>query len=255
MGSISGPVVLIQDQWDGGNFSHFLFDWIFRIVVFCDHVADAKDFTFIIGGKPTDFHREVMSCLVEWLGLKETSFFWPDQEMVFSLEMGIYTFSDVKLSPSHPAYMAHKYAIDIIANIADRLKIVPGNVERVYISREDAALRRVVDERQLIERLTSLRYEPVSLSKLTVRDQFSVVSGARSIIAPHGMGLTHVALRNRAVDLLELFHPTGGTDAYAFIARAKGYPYAHLVGKDLKDGKANYHIDVEEVFGIARNMS
>jgi hypothetical protein len=253
--TIKGPAVLIQDLGDGTNFSHFLFDWMLRLVLFCERVGNARDYTFIMGGQVTAFHKEVMTCVREWLGLPESCFFWPERGVTLGLPEGIFVFSDSKENSLHPAYMAHEYGMNVIKTIAGRLKIEPAAFDRVYISRGDAALRRIAEEGPLVERLAAMNYKIIRLSELNMREQFSVVAGAKSIIAPHGMGLTHIALRDGPLDLLELFHPRFGTDAYAFIAGAKKYCHAHLVGRELGDEKGSYEVDVDKVVAFSRMMT
>jgi hypothetical protein len=246
--AVKGQAVLIQDRGHGANFAHFLLDSMLRLVWFCERVGNACDYTFIMGGYMTEFHREVLGCVRDWLNLPESCFYWPQREETLSLAQGIFAFSDTVRHSAHPAYMMHPDAMRVIDEIASRLRIEPGADARVYVSRGDAALRRIANEEALVEKLTAMKYRSVKLAELSM-------AGAKSIIAPHGMGLTHLALRGGSLDMLELFHPKHGSDAYAFLAGAKRFSHGFLVGRELGDMKADYEIDVEQMLNFAKIMA
>ena len=82
------------------------------------------------------------------------------------------------------------------------------------------------------------------MSRLTILEQFAIVRGARWLLGAHGMGFTHTLFHGTdPLTILEIFHPTLGTDAYAMMSKALGFNYEFLVGDDMKDNRGSYKID------------
>jgi capsular polysaccharide biosynthesis protein len=64
--------------------------------------------------------------------------------------------------------------------------------KKIYITRNDALTRRVVNEQEVIEELTKIGFEIFSLEGLSIVDQAKLFSMAKIVVAPHGAGLTNL---------------------------------------------------------------
>ena len=60
---------------------------------------------------------------------------------------------------------------------------------RIYVSRGDAAFRRVVNESEVIRALEGVGFEPYTLSDMSFAEQVTLFARAEVVIAPHGAGL------------------------------------------------------------------
>jgi capsular polysaccharide biosynthesis protein len=165
-------------------------------------------------------------------------------------------FSDHNLIPLHPAQMAHPRSVEMLRALAndvgspgDLAASEPGVGERIYISRDDAALRRVANEAEISAIAREAGFASIRMSDYSLTGQIAVMRGARYVIGPHGMGLTHMIFNRGPLGILELFHPTLGTDAYAMMSRALGFDYHWMVGEAIDDHKASYRIDPNEFAG------
>jgi capsular polysaccharide biosynthesis protein len=76
-------------------------------------------------------------------------------------------------------------------------------------------------------------------------EQISLVRGADIIVAPHGMGLTHIAFHNGKPLIIELHNTCIGSDSYAFMAHALGFKYHAIMGKDQREDP--FHFEVAPV--------
>ncbi len=160
----------------------------------------------------------------------------------------IYFFSDQKHPIMHPLHMGDVETLRLVRELfADCIPAVGGGPERIYISRRDAPMRQLRNEAELVARLKARGYVDICLSELSLREQMRVVGGARSIVAPHGMGLTHILFNRDGGELLELFNPVVGTDAYAFAAKALGMRYGYVLGQEDGTDQAGFIVDVDEV--------
>jgi Glycosyltransferase 61 len=260
----SRDIVIVQDRFPGANFSHFLFDWVTRIGLICkSRIVDYKNCMFAMGGMPGRFEQLVLGALASELGISESQFFFPSEGTLFTGDFRVTWFSDQVESYLHPAQMAHPSSVSLLRRIAARLNTEKsgGRPEAVgfplvYISRFDAGRRRVSNELELSASLRALGFESVVLGDLSVERQLALVSGAKHVVAPHGMGLTHISLHPGAPTLIELHNPFHGTDAYALLARAMGFSYQCVVGCPTQNGFDDFQIAVDAVVdAISKNFA
>ena len=229
-------LVIVQDGFEGSNFSHFLFDWVSRIGHFVNAgLEDPSSCTFVMGGIPIDFHFYVIQALCEIYSLREEQFIFPQEPQIWHNAGPIYFFSDFRAGSMHPANMAHRRSMAIVREVCSRIATPSGDIKRVYISRGDTPLRRIANERELFLQLKSFGFVQVQLASLPWLEQVALSCAARMVIvAPHGMGLTHLAFHEGQPLIVELHNPVIGTDTYAFPARALGFRYrACMLGTDL----------------------
>ncbi|TKX52297.1 glycosyltransferase family 61 protein, partial [Halorubrum sp. SS7] len=75
---------------------------------------------------------------------------------------------------------------------------------RVYISRDDADERRVVNETQVVRLLEDYGFSRVILSNLSLAEQIVLFYQADVVIGPHGAGLLN-AVYSEDVQVIEIF--------------------------------------------------
>ena len=244
-------VVLVQDVFEGTNYSHFLFDWIPRLGLFLNSgLADPASCMFVMGGAPAEFHFHVIQAMCEIYSLNEKQFVFPESPQLWHIDGPVYFFSDLKETIMHPAHMANRRSMAIMRDVASRIRTPPSDVKRIYISRGDTPLRRIANEAELSCQLRSLGFVEVQLAAIPFLEQIRLVRGADVIVAPHGMGLTHIAFHERGLLVVELHNPAIGTDAYAFISHALGFRYRAILGASLEGEGHHFTIQARDVIGV-----
>jgi Glycosyltransferase 61/Domain of unknown function (DUF4214) len=247
-------VVIVRDYFTGSNFSHFLFDAVTRIGHFCrSSETDYKNALFIFGGLPLEFHRLVLSAAERCFGITSEQCFFPKRGLNLRSERRVFWFSDQQ-AIIHPAQYFHPHSVEILRDLGAAIDLPSSNLRRLYVSRSDAHQRMVENESDLIHELRKLDFEIVRLKDLPILDQFTLMTGAECIVSPHGMGLTHLALRQKTVALVELFHPTIATTAYALLAKAYGFTYRSVIGDEVEGPAHNFVIDVDQVLEELRGL-
>lgn len=98
--------------------------------------------------------------------------------------------------------------------------------ERIFISRSDATLRRIVNKSSIKKVLTEYNIRPVILNDMTVKGQASLFSQASLIIAPHGAGLANCVFSTDAT-IIELYGQKKST-TFQRIAEVNGLEYHRL---------------------------
>jgi capsular polysaccharide biosynthesis protein len=245
---MEGPVILVQDYGDGSNFAHFAFDWLPRIMYAIETgIADPSRSTFVMGGRKVPFQVLLLETLFPIYGLDWGNFLFPERRITLELKNSFTFFSDQRLIPLHPAQMAAPRSVELILTVCNRVAapIEHPNAERIFISREDARFRRILNESELAAIAVRSGYKIVRMSDYDIRQQIGLMRGARHIVGAHGMGLTQLVFNRGPVRILELFHPSLGTDAYMMMSRALGMNYQWMIGEAIEDNKASYRIDPE----------
>jgi hypothetical protein len=101
---------------------------------------------------------------------------------------------------------------------------------RLYISREDATKRRIVNETDLLKELVRCGFEAVTLSGMSFADQARLFNEAEIIVGPHGAGFTNAVFAQAGATLIELFSPIYIDWCYRQLANACGHRYGFMIG-------------------------
>ncbi|MDB5642642.1 MAG: glycosyltransferase family 61 protein [Hyphomicrobiales bacterium] len=98
----------------------------------------------------------------------------------------------------------------------------------IYLSRNDAARRRVVNEEDLFARLEPLGFERVVLGALSVAEQARVFASARMILAPHGAGCTNLVFATPGSTFLEFMPDNGHHVSFEMLTSLLGVKYGRI---------------------------
>lgn len=79
--------------------------------------------------------------------------------------------------------------------------------KRLYLSRQTARYRKVINEPELIQYLQKQGFSVITLDEYTVREQAQLFANAEVIVAPHGAALTNLVFCQPKTTVLELFSP------------------------------------------------
>lgn len=82
--------------------------------------------------------------------------------------------------------------------------VAAGPGRRIYVSRRDASLRRLVNEDELIAELGKFDFSVIVPGQMTVESQARCFSEATVIVGPHGSGLTNMVFAPSGASVIEL---------------------------------------------------
>ncbi|NMM51317.1 glycosyltransferase family 61 protein [Paenibacillus aquistagni] len=105
------------------------------------------------------------------------------------------------------------------------------SAERIYISRRQAGIRKVVNEEavyQLLARQGFVRYD---LESLSVAEQIQLFSQAKVIVSIHGAALANLAFAAPQTKVIEWFHPEYVMPTYWMISNHNQLDYYYLLGE------------------------
>jgi hypothetical protein len=250
---VDGDVVAIGDKFRGRNISHFTLCWMNRVGMFCAARPDrAGSATFVGPATPGAYHEMVLAGVCRAYGLDRRQFVFPPVPVCLQPSGRVFWFSDSGWTPnSHPAHLLHPESVLHLRRLGHGVRAVAGGQvgalsRRVYISRADAAHRRVANEDELLPLLAERGFQVLQLARMPPAEQTAAIAAADIVVAPHGAGLTHLAFTSRRPKVVELFNPHRGTDAYCGLARSLGCDYRWLLGTEVPGGR-HFSINPEEL--------
>ncbi|NER47320.1 MAG: DUF563 domain-containing protein, partial [Symploca sp. SIO1A3] len=106
-------------------------------------------------------------------------------------------------------------------------------IERLYISRQSANNRLVINEQEVISFLYQFGFTSVSLEVMTVRQQAALLAQAKVVISPHGSGLTNIVFCSPGTKVIEIFSPNYVYHCYWLLSNLVGVEYYYLLGETL----------------------
>jgi capsular polysaccharide biosynthesis protein len=146
-----------------------------------------------------------------------------------------------------------------VARFYDRLRVpTPAGPQRIYVTRRDAAVRRLKNEDQLLDRLGRLGFKAVELAALPFGEQIGLFRASEFVVGVHGAGLSHVSNMPPGGRVLEILHPRRFWPTYRALAARRRLRYGFAVGTDgpprITGDGFDFEIDVEKVAGLVERM-
>ena len=121
-------------------------------------------------------------------------------------------------------------------------------IKKIYISREGASCRRIINEDLILSKLTCLGFKKFKLENISFHDQITLFANADIVVAPHGAGLANIIFckpGTKIVELmpsghnLELFNNNRFFYLYQNIARYMNLNYEMFTGTGLVNPTSN----------------
>ena len=127
-----------------------------------------------------------------------------------------------------------------ILNLVDKISVADiGGAKKIFISRRDTQKRGLTNEVDVTKLVERYGYETVLLSDLTIVQQISLFRNAKSIIAPHGAGLTNTIFSRPGTEVIELFPDDYVNPCFYSIAISRELIYAASVNPVMASN--DYH--------------
>lgn len=130
-----------------------------------------------------------------------------------------------------------------------------GAEPRVYLSREDAASRRLSNEAELTRLLESYGFKRYVPGSMTFEEQVSVCGGARAVVAVHGAAMANMVFCPPGAKILEIYTPLHRVTSMVLLARACGHEHRFVPARTLSLGRdhnpllGNWEVDLDAMAG------
>ena len=212
------------------GYYHWIFESLPRLKLL-EEVIDEIDY-LIVPYNLKRFHLETLSLL----GFPE--------EKLLKIRDGGHLLCENLFVPSVSS--VSKWACDFL-----RESFIPEDVAEphrlIYISRNDALYRKIVNEEEVEDYLRDIGFEIVQMSELSFLEGVKICAEARIVVGPHGAGLSNTVFCRNA-KILEMFSPSyvGG---FWILANQLGNEYYYLLGEDAPGNSPlpwrNFKVDMK----------
>jgi hypothetical protein len=118
---------------------------------------------------------------------------------------------------------------------------------RIFISRSDAAIRRLADEDVVMARLESLGFERALLGCMPFVEQVHLFHSASVVVGMHGAGLSNIAFMPRGGKVVEILTPDRLWPTYRGVAARSGlehFPYVGTRAGEICETDSDVSVDV-----------
>ncbi len=124
-----------------------------------------------------------------------------------------------------------------------------GEFPYLYITRGDAPKRKVVNEAEVVAALQEQGFVPFALSKYSLKEAIYLFKNARTVVAPHGAGLTNLLFCQPGTRVIEVFSDKFVNHYFYELATSLGLNYEFSIGMPLhnKEVKSRYEGIDEDV--------
>ena len=120
--------------------------------------------------------------------------------------------------------------------------------DKLYVSRVDAKMRRIVNEDELIEELDALGFDVVVPGRFSVAEQAQIFSNARLIVGAHGNGPTNMIFAPHGAAVVELFGANFVHGVYAWLAHLCKHHYRYFIFERYNsDNTQHFHVSAKSV--------
>jgi hypothetical protein len=232
-------MVLAYPHWARDNYYHWLLEFLPRLAPVIDpetpgFLSEWRNAQIIVPPRLQPWMRETMRAL----GLPEGSRYESTGEqlqchrLLFCSRLG----RPMNTPRWAIEWLRSRFLKNVPAKIARR--------KRLFVSRRNAAKRRLVNEQEIEAVLHAEGFETVVLEGMSVAEQARVFAEAEIIVAPHGAGLANVVFARNA-RVIEIFEPSWVWPTFCALSLDSDNDYQCLVGRTVNG--VDIHIEVDEV--------
>lgn len=210
--------VWIFDEWSD-NYFHWFTDALPRLL------AAEKSYSFKEVLLPKSFERySYISSSLSLLGYQPHYI----TKKIFVNEL---------ILPNHTAATGN-YNRELVNEVREKflLKNISEADKKIYISREMAKIRRVLNERELTEILKKFNYEIHYFENYTLEKQISIMAETKILVSLHGAGLTNMLFMRKNGKVLEIRSENDNhNNCYFSLASELGLDYYYELGSSEKE--------------------
>lgn len=123
---------------------------------------------------------------------------------------------------------------------------------RIYLTRADAAQRRVLNEPEVIEFLAQLGFEVVCPGGLSFAEQIELFRTVSVVVAPHGAGLANLVFAPPGATVIEFFGDNYINGCFWALACLGHQRHGFIIGPSTW---LDYHVSIPDLKAILRKMN
>ncbi len=224
---VDGNVAFLSARWGGAAYFHWMFDVITRFDLLQRSGLRETIDKFVVNASDSSYQAETL----ETLGIP--------QDKLLESRCNLHITADKLIVPSisyDGSGAVSKWKCEYLRQtfLKEQQPLSTDYSERIYISRQQASYRRIVNDEEVIKYLEKFGFRSVKLETMSVAEQAACLAAAKVIVAPHGGGLTNLVFCSPGTKVIEIFSPLYVPHCYWMISNLCGLEHYYLIG-DLVD--------------------
>lgn len=156
-------------------------------------------------------------------------------------------------SPSNPLYLMQHWKLDFLRNMfrsfKQRSTTISNGVKRFYINRRDATEHKILNEEEVIQKMESLGFTPITMSDYTIAERSELFAEAEMVVSIHGAGLMSMLFCPPETKFLEIFNESYVDPFFTEMASQLKVDYNYIICPDheTKNLQTAYEIYDDDV--------
>jgi tetratricopeptide (TPR) repeat protein len=245
--NINNRVAFLSVQWGGVGYFHWMFDLITRFDLLYQSGIDLESIDkFIVNSYQLPYQIETLNVL----GIPSSKII--ESSLIPHIQAKSIIVPSVFDQRSHDRLS--KWGCDFLRKIF----LNEGNLlkshypQRIYISREKASYRQIINNEEVFNFLAKFGFEKVIFETLTLAEQSLYLSSADVIISPHGAGLTNLVFCQPGTKVLEIFSPNFHPNCYWALSNICGLEHYYFMGGNCESSHTDNPIHQDILVNVAQ---
>ncbi len=229
---VEGNVAFLSARWGGAAYFHWMFDVVtrFELLQRCG-LIDTID-KFVINACDLAYEKESLNTLRI-----------PPDKILESRYLPHFT-ADKLIVPSicDGGSGTSKWKCEYLKRIflkQDNSQNTKYS-KRIYISRDRASYRRIVNDEEVVGCLEKFGFRTVKLEMMSVAEQAACLAEAEVVVAPHGGGLTNLVFCTPGTKVIEIFSPIYVPTCFWTISNLCELEHYYLIAELFDDQTHKY---------------
>jgi tetratricopeptide (TPR) repeat protein len=226
---VDGNVAFLSARWGGAAYFHWMFDVITRFdLLQRSGLIEIID-KFVVNASDSSYQAETL----EILGIP--------QDKLLESRCNLHITADKLIVPSisyDGSGAVSKWKCEFLKQrfLNEQQPLNTDYSERIYISRQQASYRQIVNDKEVLQYLEKFGFRSVKLETMSVPEQAACLAAAKIVVAPHGGGLTNLVFCSPGTKVIEIFSPLYVPHCYWMISNLCGLEHYYLIGDLVDDG-------------------
>lgn len=179
-GLLNERVAIAVTPQAAGNYYHWLLDLLPRVLLLKPAVQNFSNYdVLLLNGSRANYERETLAAL----GVPPEKIRYVGSRDRFQIASSVFSSMDINVVAPWKVHGLRKLA---------SFRPSRHHRRRLYLSRARAAVRRIVNEKEISDVLRQHDFEILEAENLTWREQANLFTSAIMIVAPHGAALANI---------------------------------------------------------------
>jgi tetratricopeptide (TPR) repeat protein len=226
---VDGNVAFLSARWGGAAYFHWMFDVITRFDLLQRSGLIETIDKFVVNASDSSYQAETL----DTLGIPE--------DKLLESRCNLHITADKLIVPSisyDGSGAVSKWKCEYLKKtfLNEKQPLNKDYSERIYITRQQASYRRIVNDEEVIKYLEKFGFRSVKLETMSIAEQASCLAAAKVVVAPHGGGLTNLVFCSPGTKVIEIFSPLYVPHCYWMISNLCGLEHYYLIGDLVDEG-------------------